>query len=95
MKIITNNVPRDLLSWHELTTKEQAEFDYTNGDDSTSERFVRYKGETYDVYDTEGVPNFAEPGWDSFISETFFSGILFRFVDPENLDQVVVGRYYT
>lgn len=29
--------------------------------------------------------------WDGYQSDTFFSGVLVKFVD---LDQVIVGRYY-
>lgn len=94
--IITNNHPRDLLQWHELTDREKSEFSYTNGDDSTDYRFVRYRGECYDIHDTEGPPSFA-PGWDMYISDTFFSGVLFKWLSPKlSVDeQVIVGRYYT
>jgi hypothetical protein len=29
-------------------------------------------------------------GWDGYISDSFFSGVLFRFADE---DHVIVGRY--
>ena len=41
MKIITNNVPREVLNTWDLTAKEREEFDYVGEDDSGS--FARYK----------------------------------------------------
>jgi hypothetical protein len=31
MKIVTNNQPRDILTWYDLTSEEQKEFDYLEG----------------------------------------------------------------
>lgn len=104
--IITNNVPRDIINPWELTTKERNEFlylswpDLDEGKDSAS--FMRYKGETYDLGDNEGIPHFA-PGWDGYYSQSFFSGVLFRYPrDPDNLgrkdeidsERVIIGQYY-
>lgn len=104
MKIITNNHPRPLACLAELPAKVRADFDYV-GDDF-DRRFVQYKGVWYDVYDTQairtvpGVPMgwamvVAEDSpladWDSIVSETFFSGVLFRLVGD---DQVIVGSYF-
>lgn len=55
VKIITNNVPRDIVEAYQLTKKERKEFDYLNweaierGEDSAS--FVRYRGELYSLSD--------------------------------------------
>ena len=99
MKIITNNHPRPLACIAELPVKVRADFDYV-GDDFDA-RFVQYKGVWYDVYDTTlleqsrlpigGLFTCAARGWQSYISETFFSGVLFRFADE---DQVIVGSYF-
>lgn len=108
IKIITNNVPRDVIEGYQLTEKERSEFDYINWDavedgrDSAS--FFRYHGQLY-YMESEGTPAFA-PGWDAYLSDSFFSGIVYRFpVDtdsPANRDgdvnydweKVVVGTYY-
>lgn len=93
MKIITNNQARNVIEGYELTEKERKEFDYIDwdkvekGENSTS--FIRYKGELYDLNDTERS---TIEGWDAMVTETFFSGILFRY---EGLYDVVCGRYYT
>jgi hypothetical protein len=104
MKIITNNHPRPLAWLAELPGKVRADFDYV-GDDFDA-RFVQYKGHWYDVHDTQAIRTVpgapmgwamvvAEDSpladWDSIVSETFFSGVLFRLVGD---DQVIVGQYF-
>lgn len=104
MKIITNNHPRPLACLAELPAKVRADFDYVG--DEFDARFVQYKGVWYDVYDTQAIRTVpgapmgwamvvAEDSplasWDSVVSETFFSGVLFRLVGD---DQVIVGSYF-
>jgi hypothetical protein len=104
MKIITNNHPRPLACLAELPGKVRTDFDYVG--DEFDARFVQYKGVWYDVYDTQAIRTVpgapmgwamvvAEDSplasWDSVVSETFFSGVLFRFADE---DQVIVGSYF-
>ena len=111
MNIITNWQPRTMLAWFQLDAKHQQFFDYVGEDDSYTPRFVQYKGEVHDTYDTQTIDP-VKPGeytgyvgwgvrvhpgspmclFDSVESDSFFSGLLFRFVGE---DQVVVGRYFT
>jgi len=99
LTIICNNVPRDIVDSWELTADERADFDYYDwskleaGEESAS--FIRYKGETYDLGDFEVWSNPSSPmsGWDGMRSDSFFSGILFRYVN--DFEQVVVGRYFS
>lgn len=102
MNIITNNQRRPLRSLDELTTKEREEFDYIDQTDDRIEwepRFFRYKGNVYDTQDCERVPITLpkmQELWDGIYTETFFSGVLFRY-DRETMqeyDFVIVGRYY-
>lgn len=105
MKIITNNVPRDVIDAYELSETERKEFDYIdwqavdNGE--SSPEFVRYKGQLIDLGDLEGGFGTAMPevfqGWSNYRSDSFFSGILVRFVfDGETYTEtVVMGRYYS
>ncbi len=93
MKITTNNIPRQLLPLTDLPKKAQEDFDYVENYD-LSYRFVQYKGYWYDVYDSQcitrelGFDQFK--GWHGIVSESYFSGILFRLVGD---DEVIVGRY--
>lgn len=101
--IKTNNHARELLCWYELPAGIGPEwFDYVTGEDQYSARFVNYRGSWYDVNDTDngfgsGMPAvFA--GWDSYVSDSFFSGVVFRFpcIDGRtDYESVVVGRYYS
>ena len=104
--VITNNVPREILNGWEVPADVRADFDYVDwgavdeGADSVS--FVRYRGEWYDLGDIPArsphVPT-DEPdpfeGWDGLASDSFFSGILVRYVAEDNYETVVMGRYYT
>lgn len=93
--IITNNVPRDVVDAWELTEAERGEFDYLDweaieqGRDSAS--FARYKGQLYDLGDTEGAFP-ADRRW-FYRSDSFFSGVLFRH-DSLDPDRIICGRYY-
>jgi hypothetical protein len=96
VNITTNNKPRAMHAVADLPERAQADFDYIMGDDRYSRRLVRYLGHWYDVYDSQSVTRelgFDQfKGWDGIVSETFFSGVLFRFVGD---DEVIVGRYFT
>lgn len=89
MQIITNNVPREIQDdWNE-------EGDFNNS-------FVIYKGERYDLDDfmsTSGInlteKDFREQGWDGYISDTYFSGILLKWVPGTDWEEVIMGRYFT
>ena len=102
LRIITNHVPRDVIYAHELSGAEQSEFDYIdwtaveNGE--TSPEFFRYKGELYDLGDflttselSKGAGHHDLSAWDGYASDSFFSGIVVKFV--EDFERVVVGRY--
>lgn len=99
LTIITNHVPRDIVDGWELTPQEREEFDYLDwdaierGEDSAS--FVRYKGELYDLGDLERPTSDIFPGWDAYLSDTFFSGVLFRYVEDDGDWRIVMGRYYS
>jgi hypothetical protein len=102
LTIVTNNVPRNLLYWYELTAKEQAEFDYLDTENKRNDaEFVRYNGWTYDLAEfmacpssDRATPQMRDAGfhkWSGYHSDSFFSGILVRYVD--NFERVVMGRY--
>lgn len=93
MKIITNNQPRDIIDGSELTEKERKEFDYINFGTEYEQSFFRYKGTLYDLNDALAFTERLFPDWDGHYSETFFSGVVFKYVN--DMEQVVVGRYST
>lgn len=98
LTIITNNVPRDIIESWEISEEERKDFDYIDwskvdrGEDSVS--FFRYKGELYDLGDFMRIPETLDfEGWDGYISDTFFSGILVKYTD--DFESVVAGRFYS
>ncbi len=100
LTIITNNVPRDIVEAYELSADEREDFDYCDwdaierGEDSAS--FVRYKGELVDLGEFQVWDNPSSPttvGWDGFRSDSFFSGLVVRYV--EDFERIVVGRCYS
>ena len=102
MKVITNNQARPVVYWYELTDKERQEFDYLETEQEQHDAtFVRYRGEVYHLEDTQYVARELWPGgkspfseWDMFVSDSFFSGVLFRYDRPD-YEYVICGRYYT
>lgn len=96
MKIIHNNQYRNVIGWHELTKKEQAEFDYIDNPEEDATDFVRFKGQVYDLSQTMCTPEQSElADFDAYISDSFFSGIAFKF-DLNNCDtRVLCATYYS
>jgi hypothetical protein len=107
IEVTSNNVPRLLLSWYELTPSEQSEFDYWNDkiveieSGEVSPDFFRYRDNVYDLGDAEYIrPESGFPGeWSEggYFAQTYFSGVIFRFAKDGNItdfDRVIVGRYF-
>ena len=90
MDIKTNNQPRPILLWVELSDAEQAEFDYLTEDDAAGSDFVRYRGTVYHLGDFMRSPL---DGWDGYHSDSAFSAILCRYVDDG--EAVVMGLAYS
>jgi len=103
MKVTTNNHPRDLVSLWELPDNVRSEFDYVSEDDGAY-RFVKYRGKWYDVNDTQVIGHDARMGWgyavdtdsplvkwDSILTDSFFSAIVFRYVPDSDYEQIIVG----
>lgn len=93
--VTTNNHRRPIIDGWQLTPAERAEFDYLDwkaieeGTDSAS--FFRYRGTLYDLSDfRESAPRGID-GWDAFQSDSFFSGIVIRYIQGDDEDEVVVG----
>lgn len=92
MQIKTNNQPRDLISWYDLTEKEQADFDYIEDGEFNG---FRYKGRVYDLGEfmrcSGSVNGFSD--WHGISSNTFFSGVLVKYTS--DFESVIVGRYFS
>ena len=101
LRIITNNHKRDILYWHDLTPKERKEFDWiVDSDTVTAEEceFFRYRGWVYCLSEIMRVEHDADfTGWDGYISDSFFSGILVKYPREDwggiDTDHVICGLY--
>lgn len=93
MRIITNNVPRRLHLYAALPPRVRKDFDYLSINDDTP-RMVLYKGVWYDVLDSQTPYTLPADSplhqWDGFISDSFFSGVVFKYADDGN---AICGRY--
>lgn len=87
MKIITNNIPRNLKYGYEMPEKLRSDFDYL--DDLVSHEFFVYRGQWYDICEFMRVSEELKP-WHGYAADSYFSGTLIKLVD----DQIIVGRYY-
>ncbi len=95
MKIITNYQPRNTLYYYELTPKERKEFDYLDTPEKQDDTvFFRYKNNTYDLNEFMRTPKDTEiSGWDGYHGDSYFSGILVKWVKNTDYEQVIVGLY--
>lgn len=97
IRVITNHRPRDIVRWWTLSADDLSALGYGTDDEQwLSEReFVRFKGEVIDISDRNGITEgeFARKGWDSYASDSFFSGLVFRYVPDTDYEQVIIGRY--
>lgn len=97
LSIKTNNQSRDLLCLSDFNEAEQkqirSDFDWMLPEDLECEcGFFRYRSSVYHLQDfmrTEG--NEAFQGWDGYLSDSYFSGVLIRLGD--DCESVVVARY--
>ncbi len=90
IKIITNNAPRNLISWYELTDVEKSEFDYCTSEDN----FVRYRGELIPICDFTITPDSFPGNWDGYRQDSYFSAVVIRYSEIDgwyDYDQVICG----
>ena len=91
LTIKTNRRRRPVLSWEDLTPKEQKDFDFSAKEESS---YFRYKDWVYTLEDFMRTNcNESLSKWDGYLSDSFFSGILVRYEDGGY--SVVVGTYYS
>lgn len=91
LTIRTNNQPRPVIYWHELTAEQQKEFDFDSASECT---YVKYKRGIYCISEFMRVDdNSPLKGWDGYESNSYFSGTLVKYCD--DTDYVIMGEYYS
>lgn len=103
VSVKTNGHARDLLSLDQLPADARRDFDYVDPEDG-GYRFVQYRGSWYDVNDTQVIGTDNRVGWgyavsdesplarwDSILTDSAFSAVVFRYVPDTQYEQVVVG----
>ena len=80
--IKTDHKWRNVLGWWDLTTKEQAYFDWLDDEEEQScACFVKRRGRVYcldEISATYQGGRLASDGWDGVASDSFFSGIVVK-----------------
>lgn len=107
MKIITNKIPRPILSGYELPNYNydhdryghslvelHNEFDWMSYDEFLDSSFFIYKGNIYCLSEFMRIPDSMFPRfWHGYHSDSFYSGILVRIcIDG---DSIIIGWYYS
>lgn len=85
--IRTNHQARPVLSWHDLSKRERAEFAHYRGEDDGAS-YARYRGAVYDLSDFPMAPPSLAP-WEGALPDSAFSAVLARFVDGG--ESVILG----
>jgi hypothetical protein len=98
LKVTSNYKPREALCWHDLTDKEKKKFDYLDSEEKQSEAsFFRYRKWVYDMGEFMLIPHGSElhdRGWQGFASDTYFSGVCFKYCDKK-CEAFIVGSFYS
>lgn len=99
VRVFTDHKARELLTWWDLEEEDRKPFDYLEDDEKWSSRFVKYRGEWYDVGDVQVInggtiasfpvssdsPLF---GWNGIQSDSVWTGVVFRWLtDKEAYDK--------
>jgi len=96
LEIKTNNVARPIIYACELSKKDWKNLGYEEDEQSRAEQdgdsFIKYKGNIYPLGDFMRLDdNSLFKGWQGYISESFFSGILIKFCQDN--DFAIIGNY--
>lgn len=96
MKIKTNNQARPLLTYDELTHKQQAELGELELEQVESWKGFVFKGNVYSLDEFTILSDGSEEkaaGWDGAMGTSYFHAILVK-LDMKDLDSVIVGQMF-
>jgi hypothetical protein len=93
LRIITNNVPRDLVYRYDVPASVlESDFDYLEEHDC-SDGFFKYRNAWYHISDFMRAPvdMFDGEQWDGYLSDSFFSGVLIKLANDN--ESVICATY--
>ena len=80
--IKTDHKWKELLNWWDLTTKEQADFDWLDDEEKQiGASFVKRRGRVYcldEIMTIDRSAHLAASGWDGVKAVSFYSGIVVK-----------------
>ena len=95
MHVKCNYQWRELFAVDHLDEKDQADFDYIEGEDRYSNRLFQYRGSWYDSNEfTLASDSIKAQGFDGMQAESYFSAVVVRCFDADGHyhdDEVIVG----
>lgn len=110
VKIVTNNHERKVYYLFELSEHEQTivkrEFDWIDSNDIANweeEQFFNYRDTWYCLSDFMSLhnkvycsnpPDFMQ-GWDGYLTDSFFSGILIKYPCDHDSEYIIVATFYS
>lgn len=96
MKVRTNNVPRYLVNWYDLTTKQKADLDWRDTEElqDAFSGFI-FKGQVYDLSDFTVIDNVNYPvkDWNGAFAQSAFHAVLVKLNPSE--ETVIVGEFFS
>lgn len=96
LKIISNHHPRATFYWHDLTPKEQREFDWIKRPEESGETFFRYRGQVYCLSEFMlASGEIAKRGWEGYSSDSYFSGVVVKDCEMDDGPGIIIGRYFS
>ena len=97
--VVTNNQPRKLMSLFEFNSKDQVKirekFDWMDEIEDTYS-FFKYKEEVMHLSEFNNTNSSCPTelsGWDGYLTDTYFSGLIVRLVNDN--EEVIVGSFFS
>lgn len=92
MKIVTNNHMKMFKYGYEVPTDVHADYNWLDGDER-QDGWIKYRDSWLHISDFMRTSDDDFKGWDGYMSDTYFSGVVIRHVSDGVDDGYVIGRY--
>jgi hypothetical protein len=92
LQIITDHKWKDFIYGYQLTTEEKKDYNWMDQEELETSNFFRYRGSVYSIQDFMRIENGPDEfnGWDGYLSDTFFSGVLIKLSEDGEQYQVAL-----